>query len=121
MVTVNDVPEELAIAIREFWPTSEWDNAAAIAELESGLDAFAENDTTRLGAVPCGTHLHDIGGVAVFAEHSIGWFQVNACNFPAWPWWRLFNTRHNAGTAHMLWSESGWKPWFFSATKLGLI
>lgn len=111
---------ELADAVREFWPTDEWDHAVSIAFLESGWDAFAENDTTDADH-PCGTPIDNVSGIEITAEHSIGWFQINACNFPRWPWARFFNTRHNAGTAHMLWAERGWQPWLFSARQLGLL
>jgi hypothetical protein len=121
MTTIEDAPGELQLAIREFWPEAEWDNAAAIASLESGFNAFAENDSTHGGAVPCGTRLSPIDGVGIAAEHSIGYFQINACNFPTWQWGRFFNARHNAGTAHMLWAASGWRPWYFSAKVLGLL
>jgi hypothetical protein len=51
----------------------------------------------------------------------VGYFQINACNFPDWEWQRLYNARHNAGTAHMLWAQQGWNAWYFSAHQLGLI
>lgn len=121
MHSLTEAPEELQAGIREFWPEAEWDNAASIAFLESAWSAFAENDTTKQGAVPCGSVLYVRDGVSVTAEHSIGWFQINACNFPDWPWARLFNTRHNCGTAHMLWAQRGWQPWYFSARALGLL
>lgn len=121
MTTLDDAPAELQVSIKEFWPQAEWDHAAQICELESGFDAFAENDTTEHGTIPCGTVIGSIDGVAISAEHSIGYFQINVCNFPAWPSCRLFNGRHNAGTAHLLWSERGWQPWYRSAVKLGLI
>jgi hypothetical protein len=121
VTTISDAPIDLQVAIMEFWPEQEWDHAAQIAELESGFDPFAENDTTRGGAIDCGAIVATRGGVRITAEHSIGYFQINACNFPGWEWARLFNTRHNAGTAHALWEERGWQPWYFSAVKLGLI
>jgi hypothetical protein len=121
MTGINDAPAELQLAIREFWLENEWDNAAAIAELESGFNAFALNDTTD-ERHPCGTFIRNKAGIRVSAERSIGWFQINTCNLPPdWEWARLYNTRHNAGTAHALWSERGWHPWYFSATRLGLI
>lgn len=119
--TITDAPLELQDAIREFWPIDEWDNAASISFLESGWNAFAEHDTTNGGAVPCGTPIGEIGGVTVTAERSISWFQINACNFPTWTPAHFFNTRHNAGTAHMLWEQRGWQPWYFSAKRLGLL
>lgn len=120
MQSVNDAPCELACAIREFWPQSEWDNAASIAFLESGWDAFAIADT-RDAAHPCGAIIGERQGVEVSAEYSISYFQLNACNFPDWPAERFFNARHNAGTAHALWAERGWQPWYFSAKTLGLL
>jgi hypothetical protein len=117
---VADAPLELADPIREFWPESEWDNAASISYLESGWRWDAVNDTTRFGA-PCGTLLGSINGFSVAAERSIGYFQINACNYPNWNQCSLWNARQNAGTAHALWAERGWGPWFFSAKALGLI
>lgn len=115
-------PDELDVAIKEFWPENEWDNARNISQLESNWNAFAVNDTTAPG-VPCGAQLVSRGGVGITAEISVGYFQINACNFPGWEWQRLYNARHNAGTAHLLWQQAGgsWSPWFFSATALGLL
>ncbi len=121
MSKIDDCPVELAAAIREFWPDDEWDNAAAVSEIESGWSAFAENDTRRDG-FPCGAQLNVRKGIRVSAEWSIGWFQINACNLPShWTPCHLFNTRHNAGTAHDMWARSGWAPWFFTANQLGLL
>lgn len=119
-MTLDDAPVELQVVIMEFWPGAEWNNAAGIARLESGFDAFALNDSTDADH-PCGAFLRMQGGVRVTAERSVGYFQINACNYPDWEWQRLYNARHNAGTAHMLWSERGWSPWYFSARKLGLL
>lgn len=118
--SIDDAPYDVANPIREFWPEAEWDNAASVAFLESGWDAFALNDTTTLTR-PCGAFLRTIDGVDVSAERSVGYFQINACNFPSWEWQRLYNGRHNAGTAHDIWTRQGWGAWFFSATRLGLI
>lgn len=121
MATLSDAPEELQVAIAEFWPVDQWDNAAAIAEAESAFNAFAVNDTTG-AAHPCGAFLGVRDGVRISAERSVGYFQINSCNYPDWEWQRLYNARHNAGTAHMLWSSAnGWSPWYFSAKKLGLL
>lgn len=120
MSKIDECPAELAVSIREFWPESEWENAASVAQVESGWNAFAVDDS-RDAEHPCGSVVRTVDGVAVTAEFSIGYFQLNACNFPDWPWERFFNARHNAGTAHMLWSERGWQPWFFTARQLGLL
>ena len=122
MTTSWDAPDELRVSIWHFWPQAEWNNAAAIAQLESGFDAFADNNTTN-SAQPCGTEIATVGGVAIYAEHSVGYFQINVCNYPDWVWQRLWNAYQNAGTAHALWDSAGqkWTPWYESATKLGLI
>ena len=122
-VIPTGVPDELWVGIAEFWPRGEWVNAANIARLESGWDAFAVHDT-RNSDHPCGSFLTVVDGIRVFAELSVGYFQVNVCNLPPeWEWQRLYNARHNAGTAHMLWDRAGgkWTPWWFSAAKLGLL
>jgi hypothetical protein len=119
---IEECPAELAAAIKEFWPEVEWDNAAAVAQLESGWSAFATADT-RDAEHGCGSILRtDPTGVRIAAEYSIGWFQINACNLPPdWTPAHLYNTRHNAGTAHSMWATRGWTPWYFSATALGLL
>jgi hypothetical protein len=71
--------------------------------------------------IPCGTVIGQFDGVNVTAERSISYFQINACNFPTWNPYHLYNARHNAGTAHMLWASRGWQPWYFSAKRLGLL
>jgi len=121
MEQIDNAPAELQLSVREFWPESEWDHAVSISRLESGWSAFAQADT-RDADHPCGAFLHYIDGVIVVAEWSIGWFQINACNLaPDWVPEHLFNTRHNVGTAHKMWSERGWQPWYFSAKILGLL
>lgn len=119
MLSIDAAPYELADAVREFFPQEEWDHAVSVAWLESGWNSFAVLDTTNADH-PCGASLGSIGGVPIVAELSVGYFQINSCNFPTWEWQRLYNARHNVGTAHLLWSERGWGPWFFSARTLGL-
>lgn len=118
----TDIPAELWEGICEFFPEDEWMNAAEIARLESGWDPFALNDSaTEAGG--CGIVIGSRGGVSITSERSVGYFQINACNFPDWEWQRLYNARHNCGTAHLIWANAGGKwggPWFFSARKLGL-
>jgi hypothetical protein len=119
-VSIQDCPAELAVSIQEFFPPDQWDNAASIALLESGWNAFAVDDTTD-AEHPCGTVLRQVNGVSVTAERSVGYFQINTCNYSTWEWQRLYNARHNAGTAHLIWSVQGWAAWYFSATALGLL
>lgn len=123
MSALSDAPLELQDGIRLYWPQAEWENAAAIARLESNFDAFALNDSTDLRH-PCGSIIGNRDGVTITAERSVGYFQINACNLPLdWEWQRLYNADHNCGTAHMLWDQAGqsWRPWYFSAQHLGLL
>lgn len=117
-----DCPNELWVSITEFWPEEEWENAANVARLESGFNAFALNDTAAK-AGGCGVPIGTIGGVGITSERSVGYFQINSCNFAGWDWHAFYNARHNAGTAHLLWDAAGgiWsKVWYFTAKKLGL-
>lgn len=117
---LNDAPADLQSGIKAFWPDTEWENAAAIAKLESGWNANAVAKTTDENH-PCGSVVGHHNGVAVTAEYSIGYFQINSCNFPDWDPNSLFDPYENCGTAHMLWAERGWQPWYFSAQQLGLL
>ncbi len=121
MRSIDDAPEELLGPIKEFFPTEEWDHAASIAWLESGWNWAALDDSTQGGITPCGTAIASVNGVQVVAERSIGYFQINSCNFPSWNPAHLYNVRQNVGTAHALWAERGWEPWHFSAAALGLL
>jgi hypothetical protein len=120
MIQLSDAPLELQVAIQEFWPAREWANAALIAQLESAFNAFAVNDTTDADH-PCGTIIGERDGVPIAAERSVGYFQINSCNYPTWEWQRLYNARHNSGTAHLIWDIQGWRAWYFSAKQLGLL
>lgn len=120
MFSIDDAPDELAYEIKRYVDWS-WDEAASISFLESGWRWETENDTTEDGLIPCGTPIDEKDGVTITSEHSISYFQINACNYPDWEWQHFFNVRQNVGTAHALWQERGWTPWYFSATELGLI
>jgi hypothetical protein len=121
-MTLAQAPLELQACIRYYWPESEWENAANISYLESGWNAFAVNDTTAAGTIPCGTPIGASGGVAVVAESSWGYFQFDVCNWPGWDGHRQWNADASCGSAHMLWANAGekWTPWLLSARKLAL-
>jgi hypothetical protein len=117
----SEAPLELQESIAEFFSPDEWSNAVNISLLESGWSAFAEKDTTDADH-PCGSLVGKTDGIEITAERSIGWFQINACNLHSgWNPAHLFNTRHNVGTAHDMWSRRGWQPWYFSAKRLGIL
>lgn len=115
-----DAPLELQDGIREFFVPSEWDIWSSLSYLESDYNAFALNDTTDADH-PCGTQIGVVGGVPIYAERSVGYLQIDSCFYPTWEWQRLYNARHNCGTAHMIYVEQGFAAWYFSAKKLGLI
>lgn len=113
-------PKELRAVIFQFWPADQLDNAAAISRWESGWNAFAVRDTTDSDH-PCGAELAPVDGVGVTAELSVGYFQINTCEFPEAEWQRFYNAELNAQTAYNLWTLRGWEPWYFTASKLGLL
>lgn len=119
-IDTSAAPPELRASVEEFFPLDQVDNALRVAYLESSWDAFAVDDTTD-ATHPCGSHLRFENGLDIYAERSVGYFQINVCNFPSWDWRRLYNAEQNAGTAHMLWAERGWQPWYQSAKILGLL
>ena len=120
MPYLDECPAELKVAILEFFSEEDAENAARISLLESGWDAFALRDSTDADH-PCGANIGQRDGIPVAAERSVGYFQINSCNYPSWEWQRLYNARHNAGTAHLIWSTQGWRAWYFSAKELGLL
>lgn len=119
-INFDSAPDELRFWISVFWPETEWDNAASIAFLESGLDPFARRDTRDIDH-PCGSVIATNGGTDITAELSVGYFQINTCNYPGVEAERFYNGGLNVETAYNLWLERGWEPWYFSAVALGLI
>ena len=117
--SIDDAPDDLAYEIKRYVDWN-WDEAASISKLESDWKWDALNDSTNGGAIPCGTPIDSRGGVIITAERSISYFQLNSCNYPEWNPCHFYNVQQNVGTAHALWAERGWEPWFFSCQTLGL-
>lgn len=113
-------PPDLVVLVQQNWPWSEWSNALAVALNESDWEAGAEANTTAEG-VPCGTPLGERNGVMVTAERSVGYFQINLCNYPEDRWAYLLTPEGNVAQAAALWRERAWSPWYFSAEYLGLL
>jgi hypothetical protein len=85
-----------------YFPLAEIDNAVNVAELESGWRTSAWNTQ---------------------GEDSRGLWQVNVAD-GAHPQLRnvnLFDPQVNAFYAGRIWAESGWRAWYNSAVKLGLL
>jgi LysM repeat protein len=117
-------PVNLSAAIRKYFPTREWVNAAEISQLESTWRATAVADTRHQGGGKCNVqyrlHLADCRFVNALTEYSIGFFQINVCaHGGTYQTWIVPDT--NVEKAVTLWKASGWRPWYFSALKLGLI
>lgn len=113
-------PEDLDRAIRQYWPATEWKNAARMAHEESGWRNDAERNTlARAGGrcnVPIGT-LPD--GTPIVSEQSVGYFQINVCAHKHdRAYW--IDTDNNVSYAAQLYREGGWGAWRVSARKLGL-
>jgi hypothetical protein len=122
MPPTHQAPLELSVGICTHFPAEEWEHAYAVAYEESEWFAFALRDTTT-PAAPCGTPIGAIDEVPVVAERSVGYFQINTCNFPEEEWQRYYNANANTEKAAALWLAAGrsWRPWYFAAVKLGLL
>lgn len=118
--SIDEAPDDLAYEIKRYddW---DWDEAASISWLESGWRWDELNDTVKTSGRRCGEVIKVIDEIPVTAEISCSYFQLNSCDYPGTPIWFFFNTKQNVGTAHALWNERGWEPWFFSARELGLL
>ena len=89
-------------AIRHYFPESEWGNAAAIAECESGFNPNAHN---------------------TIGEDSRGLFQINVgpgANTDL-AGFRLFDPFQNARAARIVWNRQGWRGWLNCARRQGLV
>ena len=93
---------EVALLVAMYWPWDEQDNALAVAVLESGLDTGAWN---------------------VSGEDSRGLWQVNVAPgaHPDLATSNLWDPMVNAFWAYNIWKESGWRAWYNSALRLGLL
>lgn len=101
-------PADLQTAIKKYFPSTEWNNAAAIAKAESGWIRTSTNESYYRG-----------GG-----DLSYGYFQINiqpSANPSLGPKERLFETDYNTSCAFRLWSGRGgsWSAWS-TAPGLGL-
>lgn len=113
-------PDELVSLVHQNWPWSEWSNALAVSLAESNWEADAEANTVT-DEHPCGSFLYDRGGVAVSAERSVSYFQINLCNYPQDRWAELLTPEGNVAEAAELWRQRSWQPWYFTASRLGLL
>lgn len=85
-----------------YWPIEEADNAVDVAQLESGWRTSAWNTD---------------------GEDSRGLWQINVGEgaHPDLARYNLFDPQVNAWYAYHIWKSSGWRAWYNSAVRLGLI
>lgn len=85
-----------------YFPLEEIDNAVAVAHLESGFRTHARNTS---------------------GEDSRGLWQINVDlgAHPELAEWNLFDPQINCYFAAHIWRQSGWRPWWNAARKLGLV
>ena len=97
----SEAPGWLQQLISERWPQDEWDNAAAVAWVESRWYPGAHN--------PSG-------------EDSRGLWQINVGPgaHTQWASRSLWDAAVNADTAYELWTYQGWGPWT-TAHVLGIV
>ncbi len=115
-------PELFRTTVAEFFPSEQHENAAAVAECESGFNLTAHNTSLLTGTVRDQVRrLNPSLSEAQLIEDSRGWFQINigpSANV-AFMDWNLFEPFDNVRAAFRLWSAAGWGPWA-CARKLGL-
>lgn len=85
-----------------YWPLGQVENAVNVAFLESGFQTAARN---------------------ISGEDSRGLWQINVAPgaHPELTAWNLFDPQVNAWFAARIWLESGWRAWYNSAKRLGLV
>lgn len=111
------VTEPANSAIQAEWPQHLWVNAAELSKLESGWNPRAQNDTLEKG--PCGTQYYIPGIGPAMTEDSRGLYQINVCAHGGGD--ELYDPYYNARKGYELYQSSGWNPWYYSATALGLL
>ena len=116
----GNAPTWLTELVKANFPSNQWRNALEVSYLESGWNAHAVNDTRHLAGGKCNVRYNHPVGITALTEYSVGLFQINICahggDFNFWS-----NPENNVAKAFTLWRSSGWRPWSYSAGKLGLL
>jgi hypothetical protein len=121
IVPEGSAPAPLSDAIRRYFPQDEWINAVRVAYYESGWNRTAVRDTRDRAGGQCGVRiwLPEVNSWG-WTEHSIGYFQINACahggDYGLWT-----DTYANVEKAADLWQSGGWSHWLITARKIGLL
>jgi hypothetical protein len=110
----------VAEAVMATWPPELWVSALEVAYVESGWNPNALADTTGPNR-PCNTRFIDARGRVVYAERSIGLFQINTCVHPEDYPGQFYDPVENARKAYEIYERQGWYAWLFAARELGLL
>jgi len=114
-----NAPGWLKDLIAESFPAGQRGNALDVAYMESGWNASAVNDTRARADGECNQPYTLSDGRPALTELSVGLFQINVCaHGGSESHWR--NPENNVEKAGALFAASGWRPWRYSADKLGL-
>lgn len=114
------VPGWLRPIIERHFPPGAWMAAAEISRAESGWNPGAVNDTRHLGGGKCNVRYPHPLGFSALTEWSVGLFQINICAHGGDPGtWT--NPDTNVAKAASLYRAAGWRPWAYSARRLGYL
>ncbi len=97
--------------ITKYFRAEDWENAAAIGELESHWDTLAVNDTLGQTDLPSGW----------LPELSIGWFAINVDVHRQYSVAQMKNPELNVKAAAEIKDVEGWGAWLYSARAVGIV
>ena len=98
---LDSAPIEIREAIRKHFPREEWENAAVIAQCESGFNPLAHNDNPGV-------------------EDSRGVWQINVRSNDDLSDLDLWSVDGNAQAARIIYSRQGWGAWKNCAAAHGI-
>ncbi len=80
--------QAIEMAIQQWWPESEWENAWCIIGRESTWRPWVVSPTGDYGL-----------------------FQLNRIHAASYDWGRILEIDFNVAAAHDLWTTNDWRPW----------
>lgn len=122
VVPEGTAPDDLSDAIRAYFPSSEWANAARVSWYESAhWNRTAERNTLDRAGGKCGVPIGRLpNGDVYYSEQSVGYFQINVCSHGHdRAYWQDAN--NNVRKAGELWKASRWRDWLETGKRLHLV